>query len=194
MSTEIIEAMTVLANEKGISPERLITALEDALLSAYMKQSTSVKYARVQLDPATGDYRVIELKIPERLEAQLIVEAIDEETYLDPETGEYVEPAEPVIDPEKFAIYRDEIEEADVTPDDFGRIAAQTAKQVILQRVREAERDMMFDEYQDRVGELVNGIVQQSDSRYTLVQLRTGRRRALRPRPARKGRHQRGFG
>jgi N utilization substance protein A len=183
MSTEIIEAMTVLANEKGISPERLITALEDALLSAYMKQSTSVKYARVQLDAETGDYRVIELKIPERLEAQLIVEAIDEETYLDPETGEYVEPAEPVIDPEKFAIYRDQIEEADVTPDDFGRIAAQTAKQVILQRVREAERDMMFDEYQDRVGELVNGIVQQSDSRYTLVQLGVGGRiEALLPR------------
>ena len=183
MSTEIIEAMTVLANEKGISPERLISALEDALLSAYMKQPTSVKYARVQLDAETGDYRVIELKIPERLEAQLIVEAIDEETYLDPETGEYVEPAEPVIDPEKFAIYRDEIEEADVTPDDFGRIAAQTAKQVILQRVREAERDMMFDEYQDRVGELVNGIVQQSDSRYTLVQLGVGGRiEALLPR------------
>ena len=183
MSTEIIEAMTVLANEKGISPDRLITALEDALLSAYMKQPSSVKYARVQLDPETGDYRVIELKIPERLEAQLIVEAIDEETYLDPETGEYVEPAEPEIDPEKFAIYRDQIEEADVTPDDFGRIAAQTAKQVILQRVREAERDMMFDEYQDRVGELVNGIVQQSDSRYTLVQLGVGGRiEALLPR------------
>jgi len=183
MSTEIIEAMTVLANEKGISPERLIAALEDALLSAYKKQPTSVKYARVQLDPETGDYRVIELKVPERLEAQLIVEAIDEETYLDPETGEYVEPAEPEIDPEKFAIYRDQIEEADVTPDDFGRIAAQTAKQVILQRVREAERDMMFDEYQDRVGELVNGIVQQSDSRYTLVQLGVGGRiEALLPR------------
>jgi N utilization substance protein A len=59
-----------------------------------------------------------------------------------------------------------------VTPADFGRIAAQTAKQVILQRIREAERDMMFDEYQDRVGELITGIVQQSDSRYTLVQLR----------------------
>jgi N utilization substance protein A len=59
-----------------------------------------------------------------------------------------------------------------VTPDNFGRIAAQTAKQVILQRIREAERDMMFDEYQDRVGELITGIVQQSDSRYTLVQLR----------------------
>ena len=59
-----------------------------------------------------------------------------------------------------------------MTPDDFGRIAAQTAKQVILQRIREAERDMMYEEYRDRVGELITGIVQQSDSRYTLVQLR----------------------
>jgi N utilization substance protein A len=68
-----------------------------------------------------------------------------------------------------------------VTPHDFGRIAAQTAKQVILQRIREAERDMMFNEYQDRVGELITGIVQQSDSRYTLVQLRE-RVEALLPR------------
>jgi N utilization substance protein A len=68
-----------------------------------------------------------------------------------------------------------------VTPEDFGRIAAQTAKQVILQRIREAERDMMFNEYQDRVGELITGIVQQSDSRYTLVQLRE-RVEALLPR------------
>lgn len=183
MSTEIIEAMTALANEKGISPDRLIAALEDALLSAYMKQPDAVKYARVQLDPETGDYRVIELIVPERLEAQLIVEAIDEGTYLDPETGEFVEPEEPEITQEKFAEHSDQIEERDVTPDDFGRIAAQTAKQVILQRVREAERDIMFEEYQDRVGELINGIVQQSDSRYTLVQLGVGGRvEALLPR------------
>ena len=77
--------------------------------------------------------------------------------------------------------YRDQIDEHDVTPDDFGRIAAQTAKQVILQRIREAERDMMFEEYRDRVGELITGIVQQSDSRYTLVQLRE-RVEALLPR------------
>ena len=69
-------------------------------------------------------------------------------------------------------VYEDQIKSRDVTPDDFGRIAAQTAKQVILQRVREAERQMMFDEYQDRVGELITGIIQQSDNRYTLVQLR----------------------
>jgi transcription termination/antitermination protein NusA len=71
-----------------------------------------------------------------------------------------------------LAQYRDQIDERDVTPDDFGRIAAQTAKQVILQRIREAERDIMFEEYRDRVGELITGIVQQHDSRYTLVQLR----------------------
>src|SRR4029077_3894354 len=81
----------------------------------------------------------------------------------------------------KLKEYEDQIETEDVTPHDFGRIAAQTAKQVILQRIREAERDMMFEEYRDRVGELITGIVQQSDSRYTLVQLRE-RVEALLPR------------
>src|ERR1700733_6665078 len=172
MSREILEAMHALAREKGIEPEKLMIALEDALLSAYKKQPGSAKYARVEMDRETADFRVIELKIPERLEAHLIVETIDEETTIDPETGEMREPEEPEIDPKKFAEYRDQIEEEDVTPDDFGRIAAQTAKQVILQRIREAERDMMYEEYRDRVGELITGIVQQSDSRYTLVQLR----------------------
>ncbi|HMI69980.1 MAG TPA: NusA N-terminal domain-containing protein, partial [Solirubrobacteraceae bacterium] len=170
MSREIVEAMKALAVEKGIAPDRLVHALEDALLSAYKKQPGAAKYARVEMDPETGDYRVIELIVPERLEAHLIVETIDEGTYIDPETGEPVEPQDPEIDPAKFEEYRDQIDEQDVTPDDFGRIAAQTAKQVILQRIREAERDMMFEEYRDRVGELITGIVQQSDSRYTLVQ------------------------
>ena len=172
MSREILEAMHALAHEKGISSEKLMHALEDALLSAYKKQPGSAKYARVEIDPETGDYRVIELIIPERLEAHLIVETIDEGTTYDPETGEMVEPQDPEIDPAKFEEYRDQIDERDVTPDDFGRIAAQTAKQVILQRIREAERDMMFEEYRDRVGELITGIVQQKDARYTLIQLR----------------------
>ena len=172
MSRDILDAMTVLAKEKGIAPEKLRLALEDALLSAYKKQPDSAKYARVELDPETADFRVIELIIPERLEAHLIVETIDEGTTYDPETGEMVEPSDPEIDPAKFEEYKDQITEQDVTPGDFGRIAAQTAKQVILQRIREAERDMMFEEYRDRVGELITGIVQQSDSRYTLVQLR----------------------
>src|ERR1700759_5447826 len=172
MSREILEAMHALAREKGIEPEKLMIALEDALLSAYKKQPGSAKYARVEMDRETADFRVIELIIPERLEAHLIVETIDEQTTIDPETGEMIEPQDPEIDPEKFEEYADEIDERDVTPDDFGRIAAQTAKQVILQRVREAERDMMFEEFRDRVGELVTGIVQQKDARYTLIQLR----------------------
>ncbi|MDQ2939111.1 MAG: transcription termination factor NusA, partial [Actinomycetota bacterium] len=99
-------------------------------------------------------------------------QAIEEERTIDPETGEMREPEEPELTPELLAPYESQIESRDVTPDDFGRIAAQTAKQVILQRIREAERAMMFDEYQDRVGELITGIIQQSDKRYTLVQLR----------------------
>src|SRR5881398_1896836 len=172
MSREILEAMGALAREKGISADKLRHALEDALLSAYKKQPGSAKYARVDIDPDTADFIVTELIIPERLEAHLIVETIDEQTTIDPETGEMREPEEPEIDPVKFEEYKDQIDEEDVTPDDFGRIAAQTAKQVILQRIREAERDMMYEEYRDRVGELITGIVQQSDSRYALVQLR----------------------
>ena len=73
----------------------------------------------------------------------------------------------------------DEKNEIEVTPDNFGRIAAQTAKQVIRQRIKEAERELMYDEFKDRVGELVTGIVQQSDSRFTLVDL--GKVEALLP-------------
>src|SRR5213594_2922823 len=172
MSREILEAMGALAREKGISADKLRHALEDALLSAYKKQPGAAKYARVDIDPDTADFIVTELLIPERLEAHLIVETIDEQTTIDPETGEMREPEEPEIDPVKFEQYKDQIDERDVTPHDFGRIAAQTAKQVILQRIREAERDMMYEEYRDRVGELITGIVQQKDSRYTLIQLR----------------------
>src|ERR1700722_20150331 len=173
MSKEILEAVRGLAAEKNISAEKLMEALEDALLSAYKKTPGSAPYAKVEMDRETGDFTVWELKIPAELEEKLLIEATtDVEPSVDPETGDMREPPAPEIDLEKLKEYEDQIETADVTPDDFGRIAAQTAKQVILQRIREAERDMMYEEYRDRVGELITGIVQQSDSRYTLVQLR----------------------
>jgi transcription termination/antitermination protein NusA len=185
MSREIVEAIHGLEQEKGISAETLMGALEDALLSAYKKTPGAAKYARVDLDRDTADFRVYELILPPELEEQLLEEARqeeeEEEQTVDPETGELKEPEEPELDPERLAPYSDQIESRDVTPDDFGRIAAQTAKQVILQRIREAERMMMFEEYQDRVGELITGIIQQSDNRYTLVQLRE-RVEALLPR------------
>jgi transcription termination/antitermination protein NusA len=183
MSKEIVEAIGALGQEKGIATDTLMDALADALLSAYKKSPGSAKYARVDIDHDSGDFTVYELILPPELEERLLAEAEEaqEEPEIDPETGELREPEEPELDPEVLAEYSDQIEERDVTPKDFGRIAAQTAKQVILQRVREAERDMMFDEYQDRVGELITGLVQQSDSRYTLVQLRE-RVEALLPR------------
>ena len=183
MSKELIDAIHGLEQEKGISADTLMDALADALLSAYKKSPGSAKYARVDIDHDTGDFRVFELILPDELEEKLLAEAEEqqEEPTIDPETGEMREPEEPELDPEVLAQYSDQIDERDVTPEGFGRIAAQTAKQVMLQRIREAERDMMFHEYQDRVGELITGIVQQSDSRYTLVQLRE-RVEALLPR------------
>jgi N utilization substance protein A len=176
VSKEIVDAVKALEQEKGISADKLMDALEDALLSAYKKTPGAAKYARVDLDHETGDFLVFELILPPELEEKLLAEAAEaqeeEEREIDPETGELREPEDPELDPEMIAPYEDQIEVRDVTPHDFGRIAAQTAKQVILQRIREAERMMMFDEYQDRVGELITGIIQQSDKRYTLVQLR----------------------
>jgi transcription termination/antitermination protein NusA len=182
VSREIVEAVKVLEQEKGLDSETLMAALEDALLSAYKKTPGAAKYARVDLDRDTADFRVFELILPAELEEKLLAEAVEQqEREIDPETGELREPEDPELDPEMIAPYEDQIETRDVTPDDFGRIAAQTAKQVILQRIREAERMMMFEEFQDRVGELVTGIIQQSDNRYTLVQLRD-RVEALLPR------------
>ncbi|MEN0013026.1 MAG: transcription termination factor NusA [Solirubrobacteraceae bacterium] len=172
MSREILDAMNVLASEKGIDPEVLMEALEDALLSAYRKQPGSAKYARVELDRDNADFRVYELLIPDDLEQDLLIEHDVEEGSIDPETGEVVVLPDPELDWDKVEEHRDRIEEQDVTPSGFGRIAAMTAKQVILHRVREAERELVLDEFRDRVGELITGIVQQKDSRYTLVQLR----------------------
>src|SRR5215211_1074711 len=178
MSQEIVDAVRSLGREKGIAEEKLMTALEDALLSAYKKQPGAARYARVTMDRDMGEFRVERLIIPEELEDELLDEveeaaSVDEGgRRVDPETGEMIIPEAPDIPLERLMEFEDQIGFVDVTPDDFGRIAAQTAKQVILQRIREAEREQMFEEYRDRVGELITGIVQQKDARYTLIQLR----------------------
>ncbi|MGZ5322697.1 MAG: transcription termination factor NusA [Solirubrobacterales bacterium] len=202
MTQDIVDAVRALEQEKGIDADTLMDALSDALLSAYKKTPGAAKYAKVELDHNTADFRVFELIVPEELEQRLLDEQFEEQLQaaeaaeaagepvpeiqqtgptVDPETGERREAEEPEVEPERLAPHLDGIETRDVTPEDFGRIAAQTAKQVILQRIREAERGMMYEEYKDRVGELVTGIIQQSDNRYTLVQLRE-RVEALLPR------------
>ncbi len=175
MNREILEAIKMIEREKGISSETLILALEDALLAAYKKTPDAVEFARVIIDRDEGDMRVLQLVLDEDEEPRTL--PVVEQEW--PEGGppeDYVAPA-PEID--WTAYDEEELEEVDVSTDNFGRIAAQTAKQVVLQRIREAEREMMFDEYVDRVGDVVTGIIQQSDSRYTLVDL--GRVEALLP-------------
>ncbi|MFL5884956.1 MAG: NusA N-terminal domain-containing protein, partial [Thermoleophilaceae bacterium] len=108
MSREIVEAVQVLEREKGISSERLMAALEDALLSAYKKQPGAAKYARVDMDRVSGDFTVYELLIPPDLEEKLLSEVEVAEPSVDPETGEMREPEDPELDQELLAEHTDE--------------------------------------------------------------------------------------
>ena len=137
---EMLEALSALAVEKGISEEIMLEALANALVTAYKRMPEAAEEALVEIDVETGEIRVI-------------AQELDEEGNV--------------------------VREWDDTPADFGRIAAQTAKQVILQRIREAEREMKYEEYAGREGDIVTGIIQQTDARYTLLDL--GRVEALLP-------------
>jgi N utilization substance protein A len=187
MSQEIVDAVRDIEREKGIESGTLVAALEDALLAAYKKTPGASRHATVELDDK-GDFRVFSIDIPEDLETRLLDEAreqaIDDLERIEEETGEknHTLLSDDDLEIDWEQIPDQLINRKDVTPDNFGRIAAQTAKQVILQRIREAEREMMYDEYIDRVGEVVTGIVQQTgDRRNILVDL--GKVEALLPGP-----------
>ncbi|MEL6982440.1 MAG: transcription termination factor NusA [Actinomycetota bacterium] len=141
MSNEMTEALAALAEDRGISIDKLFGIMANALESAYKRMPESYEYAWVTIDPATFDIRVF-------------AQELDEDGL--PYGPEY-----------------------DVTPDSFGRIAAQTTKQILTQGIREVEREMKYEEYAGREGDIVTGIVQQTDSRYTLLDL--GRVEALLP-------------
>ena len=186
MSQEIIDAVREIERDKGIEEGALVLALEDALLAAYKKTSGATRHATVELDDR-GDFRVFSIEIPEDLEVRILEEAreraLDELERLEEETGEknHTLLADDDLELDWSEVPEHLIKREDVTPENFGRIAAQTAKQVILQRIREAEREMMYDEYIDRVGEVVTGSVQQTgDRRNILVDL--GKVEALLPR------------
>jgi N utilization substance protein A len=187
MSQEIVDAVRDIEREKGIESGTLVAALEDALLAAYKKTPGATRHATVELDDR-GDFRVFSIEIPEDIEVRLLDEAreraLDELERIEEETGEknHTLLADEDLELDWSQVPENLIQREDVTPDNFGRIAAQTAKQVILQRIREAEREMMYDEYIDRVGEVVTGIVQQTgDRRNILVDL--GKVEALLPGP-----------
>ncbi len=186
MSQEIIEAVREIERDKGIEEGALVAALEDALLAAYKKTPGASRHATVEMDEL-GDFRVFSIELPADVEERLLDEArerkLDELERLEEETGErqHTLISDDDLDIDWSDIPENLIQREDVTPEGFGRIAAQTAKQVILQRIREEERRMMYDEYIDRVSEVVTGIVQQAgDRNNVLVDL--GKVEALLPR------------
>jgi transcription termination/antitermination protein NusA len=186
MSREILEAVKEIEREKGIETGTLVGALEDGLLAAYKKTPGASRHATVEVDDG-GDFRVYSIDLPSDIEERLLDEAreraIEELERLEAENGErsHTLIQDDDLDLDWSQVPEDQIKREDVTPENFGRIAAQTAKQVIQQRIREAERAMMYDEYVDRVSEVVTGIVQQAgDRNNVLVDL--GKVEALLPR------------
>src|SRR6185312_11831640 len=186
MSQEIVEAVRDIEREKGIESGTLVAALEDALLAAYKKMPGAARHAVVEIDDE-GDFRVFAVELPPDIEERLIEEArerkLEELEALEVETGErsHTLISDNDLEIDWSDVPEEQVQFEDVTPHDFGRIAAQTAKQVIQQRIREAERAMMYDEYIDRVTEVVTGIVQQAgDRNNVLVDL--GKVEALLPR------------
>ncbi len=186
MSQEIIDAVREIERDKGIEEGALVAALEDALLAAYKKTPGASRHATVEMHD-DGEFRVFSVELPPDVEARLIDDArerkLEELERLEEETGErqHTLISDDDLDIDWSEVPEEDVKREDVTPEGFGRIAAQTAKQVILQRIREEERRMMYDEYIDRVSEVVTGIVQQAgDRNNVLVDL--GKVEALLPR------------
>jgi N utilization substance protein A len=147
----LIDVLQYISRERNIPFEMLIEALEAALLTAYKRHFGSEANAIVSVDRQTGEYKVFHRRI-------VATEVADPKLELTPkEAGPQYEPGD----------YFDE----EVTPKDFGRIAAQTAKQVIVQRIREAERDTVYNKYAAKLNDIVTGTVQRFEQRNMYVLL-----------------------
>lgn len=154
MNMEFIEAIHELEKDRGISAEVLFETIEAALISAYKKNFASLQNVRVSIDRMTGEFKVFSRK-------SVVEEVEDNRTQVTLEEARKIDP--------NYNI--DDVVEYEVTPRDFGRIAAQTAKQVVVQRIREAERGMIYDEYINREGDIVTGVVQRYDQKNVIVDL-----------------------
>ena len=151
---ELIGAMDELEKERGIKKDYLIESLEGALVSAYKKNFDSVDNVKVTINQETGDIHIYSVReVVEKSEDPLLEISIDEARQINPkaEIGETVD--------------------LEIVPKDFGRIAAQTAKQVVVQKIREAERDIIYNEYHDKTGEIVTGIIQKVDDGLVVLDL-----------------------
>ena len=156
-SSELIIAMDELEKEKGIKKELLLEAIEQALVTAYKRNFDSAENVKITMDKATGEIHVYAEKDvvekPEDVENSRLQICLEDARKINKklEVGD-----------------KAEIEQV---PKNFGRIAAQTAKQVIVQKIREESRNFLFDEFNERKGEIVSGIVQKADGGIVVLDL-----------------------
>ncbi|SDY47254.1 transcription termination factor NusA [Thermoactinomyces sp. DSM 45892] len=162
MNAEFIEALGQLEKEKGISKDILIEAIEAALISGYKRNFHSAQNVRVDIDRMSGRVRVFARK-------SVVEDVLDPRLEISLDAAKEINPS--------FEL--EDIVEIEVTPADFGRIAAQTAKQVVTQRIREAERSIIYQNFIEREDDIVTGIVQRTDNRYYYIDL--GRVEAILP-------------
>jgi len=162
MSADLIYALEQLEKEKGIDKEVLIEAIEAALISAYKRNFSSLQNVKVLIDRINGDVVVYALK-------KVSINLKDDMTEITLENAKKIDP-----------IYEEnDIVEITVTPKKFGRIAAQTAKQVVVQRIREAERGIIYNEFVNKDGEIVTGIIQRTERKNVIIDL--GKTEAILP-------------
>jgi N utilization substance protein A len=154
MNTDFIDALHEIESTKGISKDILIEAIEAALISSYKRNFNTAQNVRVDINKLTGLIRVYARKT-------IAEEVLDPRLEISVEAARDINPNFQLTD----------IVEIEVTPRDFGRIAAQTAKQVVTQRIREAERGLIYTAFIEKEDDIVTGIVQRQDARNIYVDL-----------------------
>ncbi|GED82005.1 transcription termination factor NusA [Latilactobacillus curvatus] len=154
MSKEMLGALDALEQEKGVKKEIVIEALEAALVSAYKRNYGQAQNVEVEFDQKKGNIHVYAVK-------EVTDEVFDSRLEVSYQDALEINKAYEVGDTIRF----------EVTPKDFGRIAAQTAKQVIMQRVREAERSIIYNEYSQYENEIMQGVVERRDNKFIYVNL-----------------------
>ena len=163
MKSDLYTAIAQIAAERGIPRDAVVVSVEQALTSVYKKAANSDEDVRVELDQATGEMQVVVVKT-----------VVSDVTNPDIEMS-LAEAAEYAVAP----AIGDEVRVKRSTPENFGRIAAQTVKQVVHTRIRDFERESVYKEYQDKEGEVLSGVVQRADNRAVIIEL--GKAEAVMP-------------
>ncbi|NLY30102.1 MAG: transcription termination/antitermination protein NusA [Firmicutes bacterium] len=154
MNFEVMSALNELEKERGITKEIILEAIEAAITTAYKRNYGTAQNVRVEVDENTGEINVYARKV-------VVDEVTDDSLEISLQEAQAMDP--------NYKL--DDVVDVEVTPEDFGRIAAQTAKQVVIQRIREAERALIYDEFRNREGDVVTGIVQRRENRNVIIDL-----------------------